>query len=454
MLEETAAAFLKNHGLWGRGAVCLVAVSGGVDSVSLLWVLSQLRQEAGLNLYAAHLNHGLRAEADRDERFVRGLCERLGIPCTVGRARVAQWRGGRSLEMAARDIRRAFLLETRAACGAEVVFTAHHGGDQLETMLLRMTRGTSLTGLAGIRPEAGGIARPLLTVSRAEIESYAREKQLQWVEDATNRDSSIDRNRIRWQVVPALAAMNPRLIEAVSRLSQHLQRDEDYISAQAAKAVDTIERIPCGVRWRVQPLHPALMSRVVVAMMDACGMSQITGRDVEALVTLAGTTRSGQVQLSQQRCGQLEHGWLVLYRPMEMSTEPWIYPLAVPGTTPAPFGMFTAQLVEERGADSGFVQHFDADAFPVDAVVRARRQGDYIRPLGAPGRMSLKKAMNMRHVPAMARESWPLVASGSRILWVPGANLMDDGIAYRADTRRWLKMVYQGEERSYGTYSR
>ncbi len=454
MLEETAAGFLKDHGLWGRGAVCLVAVSGGVDSVSLLWALARLRQPAGFTLYAAHLNHGLRLEADRDEDFVRRLCQSLGVPCTVGRARVAQWRGGRSTEMAARDIRRAFLFAAKDACGAEVIFTAHHGGDQLETMLMRMARGTSLTGLAGIRPFAGGMARPLLTVSRDQIEAYAREQGLRWMEDATNQDETIDRNRIRHQVTPALMALNPQLIGAVGRLSQRLQRDEDYIAAQAAAAIHAIERIPSGVRWQVQALHPALMSRVIVAMMDACGMTVITGRDVDALIRLAGEPQGGQVQLPQQRCARLEHGYLVMYRLPDGSSQLWEQFFAVPGDTNTPRGRFIATLVEARGADGEFIQHFDADAFPKDAVARTRRQGDRIHPLGAPGRMSLKKAMNMRRLPAIARDGWPILASGSRVLWVPGANLMDDAIACRPDTRRWLKVEYQGEEHSYGTYPR
>lgn len=453
MLEETAAGFLKEHGLWGRGAVCLMAVSGGVDSVSLLWALAQLRPAAGLTIYAAHLNHGLRPEADRDEAFVRGLCQRLGIPCTVGRARVAQWQGGRSLEMAARDIRRAFLLAARDACGAEVIFTAHHGNDQLETMLLRMARGTSLTGLAGIRPAAGGVARPLLMASRAEIEAYAREKGLCWVEDSSNQDITIERNRIRRRVTPELTALNPQLIGAVGRLSQRLQRDEDYIAAQAAEAIGAIEKIPCGVRWRVRPMHPAPMSRVMVAMMDASGMTQIAGRDVDALIRLAGAPQGGRLQLPQGRCAGLEHGYLMIYR-TDAPPQPWEKPVAVPGVTHTPHGAFVATLVAERGEDGGFIQHFDADAFPAGAVARTRRPGDSIRPLGAPGKMSLKKAMNMRRVPSIARVGWPILALGPRVLWVPGAGLMDDGLACRPDTRRWLKVVYQGEEHSYGTYPR
>lgn len=454
MLEETAAGFLKDHGLWGREAVCLVAVSGGVDSVALLWALAQLRQAAGLTIYAAHLNHGMRPEADGDEAFVRRLCRRLAIPCTVGRTRVEQWRCGRSLEMAARDIRRSFLLAARNACGAEVIFTAHHGNDQLETMLLRMARGTSLTGLAGIRPYAGGFARPLLGASRAEIEAYAREKGLCWVEDSSNQDEAIERNRIRRQVTPVLTALNPQLIGAVGRLSQRLQRDEDYIAAQAAEAIRAVEQIPCGVRWRVQPLHPALMSRVMVAMMDTSGMTEIAGRDVDALIRLAGGPQGGQLQLPQQRRARLEHGCLVIYRLFDAQSQPWERPAAVPGVTLTPRGRFVAAVVGERGADGSFVQHFDADAFPDGVMARTRRPGDTIRPLGAPGRMSLKKAMNMRRVPSIARDGWPVLALGSRVLWVPGANLMDDGLACRPNTQRWLKVVYQGEEYSYGTYPR
>ena len=132
MPEETTAAFLKAHGLWGRGVCCLVAVSGGVDSVVLLHALASLREAAGLTIHAAHLDHGIREVSSSDASFVKNLCCSLGIPCTVGRTHVESWADGKSLEMAARDIRRKFLMDTRKACGAEVIFTAHQRKKSLQ----------------------------------------------------------------------------------------------------------------------------------------------------------------------------------------------------------------------------------------------------------------------------------------------------------------------------------
>ena len=173
------------------GQRVLCAVSGGLDSMCLLHMLEAWCEERGGQAAAAHFNHRLRgAAADRDEEFVREICARWGIPLSVGRGDVGEYakREGLSTEEAARNLRYAFLRRTAAERECERLYTAHHAGDNAETVLLNLIRGTGLTGLTGMDWERDGLCRPLLGVTREELEAYAAEWKIPHIEDATNAD--------------------------------------------------------------------------------------------------------------------------------------------------------------------------------------------------------------------------------------------------------------------------
>ena len=176
---------------------------------------------------------------------------------------------------------------------------------------------------------------------------------------------------------------------------------------------------------------------------------------MEDLMKLVFDGKNGAtITLPQGYSARYESDYLSVFR-AKYHDEIAASPLNIPGQTLWGKGTFTVELVDSHGEDDLFVQHFDADRFPDDAEVRTRKRGDRILPLGAPGHMSLKKAMSMRKIPVQAREEWPILAAGERVLWVPGGNLMDKDIACREKTRRLLKIQYHGEEISYyGTYSR
>ena len=196
----------------------LCAVSGGADSVALL---ALLREEGrGIRVACAHFHHGLRgAEADRDEAFVRDLCARWDLPFFVGRGDAAACarERGISVETAARELRYAFREETADAWGADLIATAHTAGDNAETLLLHLARGTGLTGLTGIPRRRGRIVRPLLDVSRAEIEAWLGERGIPHVEDSTNALDEAARNRLRHSAIPALESVNGAFLKSVGR---------------------------------------------------------------------------------------------------------------------------------------------------------------------------------------------------------------------------------------------
>ena len=219
--------FIRKHGMIGKGDVVVAGVSGGADSVCLLFVLCGLRRELGFSVRACHVNHGLRgAEADADEEYVRRLCRDLGVPCRFFHEDV-EWiarKRKQSPEEAGRMVRReAFLTMCREDGGTKIA-TAHHRDDNAETVLLNMARGTGLKGLGGIRPVTGKWIRPLLALTREQTEGYLRRRGITWCEDATNSGDEYTRNRIRHNILPALETqVNRRTAAHLDDLSRQAQ---------------------------------------------------------------------------------------------------------------------------------------------------------------------------------------------------------------------------------------
>lgn len=226
------------------GRVC-VALSGGADSVSLLTVLNELREQLGTELFACHLNHGLRGEeSDRDERFCRGLCEELGVPFYSSKISVSELANKHeSIEQAARRGRYAFFEEALAHFGADVLATAHNANDNAETVLLNMARGTGLKGLCGIPPVrsfAAGrfrVIRPLICCERAEIEEFLKERGRSCVTDATNFSEDYTRNKIRLRIIPELKEIDPSVVAVIGRMTRNLRADSEFLDSLAEKSL-------------------------------------------------------------------------------------------------------------------------------------------------------------------------------------------------------------------------
>ena len=241
-LERRACAALEAAGL-GSGALIVVAVSGGPDSLALLHALSRLRGRLGLRLHAAHLDHRLRGEeSEADARFVERACGGIGVPVTVDRADVPALRRSRGLSMeeAAREARYAFLSALCERLGADAVATGHTSDDRAETVLMNIVRGAGLAGLRGIEPAAERrfderrvrLVRPLLEITGEETAAYCRALGLVPREDSSNRSTDILRNRVRLSLIPLLEEYNPSVREALVRLSVSASRDLDYVESR------------------------------------------------------------------------------------------------------------------------------------------------------------------------------------------------------------------------------
>lgn len=282
------------------GSRVLVAVSGGCDSICLLHLLWTQREEWGLEVSAAHYEHGIRGEASlRDAAFVEDFCRARGIPCAVEHGDVPAYarEQGLGIEEGARELRYAFLERRADELGCDRIATAHNADDNVETMLLNLTRGSGLRGLGGIPPVRGRIVRPLLTVTRQELEAYLRENALPHVEDASNADESYRRNRLRQRVLPLLREMNPALAHTLGDTAALLRQDEDCLASLADDFIEKHYQNDSLPAKKLCELHPAVASRVLRAL---CAQS-LERKHVEETLAFCRGSELGYLDLPGQR---------------------------------------------------------------------------------------------------------------------------------------------------------
>ena len=243
-MRKRVEDFIRKQELFGTGAQVLAAVSGGADSVCLLYLLAQMREEWELEVRAVHVNHGLRGgEADRDAAFTENFCRALSVPCRVRQVDVRGLAASQGLseEEAARNLRYQALeeevesWEKESGCPVRIA-VAHHGDDNVETILHNLFRGSGLKGLGGIRPMRGRIVRPLLTVTRQEILDYLKEEGLEYCMDSTNGSGDYTRNRLRLQILPLIQSeVNERAAEHILQAAERMYQADVYLEEQARR---------------------------------------------------------------------------------------------------------------------------------------------------------------------------------------------------------------------------
>lgn len=426
-----------------RGARVLVALSGGPDSVALLHILRTLEARGELVVAgAAHFNHQLRgAEADADESFCRDLAAGTGIPFLAGRADVAARvrESGRSLEDAARQARYEFLNEAADSAGADAIAVGHSLDDQAETFLLRLIRGAGPAGLAGIRPRAGRVVRPLLDISRVELRQYAAEHGLGFRDDSSNADVRIPRNRVRLELLPQLSQFSPAIAATLAREAALAREDEEFLDRLAIESAASIVLVESGnVTVDVAgltALPPALASRVTRKAVAAAAPGRFIGfQHIDDLLELARSGAEGAAValpgVTAVRRGPRIVFGIVSDRPFSNSFR---FPLSIPGEVAVPGWALSAARIEEPEEVTppparGNTAVVAAAPLRGPLAVRSRRPGDVFRPLGMHGRgRKLQDFLVDRKIARADRDSLPLVVDqDDRIVWVVGQSVAED----------------------------
>ena len=445
-LAEAALRAIRRHHMLPRGGRVVVALSGGADSVALLHVLLELQTRDELTLVAAaHFNHQLRTEADADERFCSALASSVGVRFERGGAdvRALAREQKRSIEDAARRARYGFLGEVAARLGADGVAVGHTRDDQAETFLLRLLRGAGTRGLAGIRPRAGLIIRPLIDVRRLDLRGYAAERGLAFREDATNADVSIPRNRVRHELIPYLEReFSPGIVEVLAREAASAREDEEKLQADAidlARSIvltDTAHTAPLVDADQLKALHPALGARVAREALARLGSDRFIGFDhIQRFLAFIDAPDGAALSLPGQQA--VRRGRWIELRPepdrsLQARTE-FHFPLSIPGEVVLdPQGWaVSAQWGWPGRSGSGLECVITAPKLPL--CVRSRRPGDRFQPPGMGGRSKkLQDYLVDRKVAKAERDLLPLVVDGDdRIVWIVGHAVSED---FRAGT--------------------
>lgn len=393
-------AFTRQQDLITPGDHIICAVSGGADSVALLFGLYLLKEKLDIRLSAAHFNHNLRgAESDRDEAFVRDFCSRYDIPFMVGSATVTS--GKKGLEAAARDARYTYL---RSLPGK--IATAHTADDNAETVLLHLIRGTGLKGLGGIAPISGNVIRPMLSIQRQDVENFLREWSLPHIEDSSNQTDMFLRNRLRHHVMPLLKQENPQFAENTSAMALRLRWDEDCLSQIATEAPSPISISA------LKGQHCALRSRILGDFLKENGVREPEASHVsllESLVWSDNPSAAGHFpgNITITRC------YDSLVR-SDRETAPGSAVLPISGTMELPqWGIRVTCTPAQTILNT-------PDTFTVlpqgNITLRSRQSGDAIRLSG--GTKSLKKLFIDRKIPAAERSHIPVLADDNGLLAV------------------------------------
>ncbi len=409
MLNELLCC-LRRYDMLQPGDTVVCAVSGGADSMALLWGLYLLKEKLGIRLRAAHFNHHLRgAESDRDEAFVRDFCQRFEISLTVGSAQVTS--GKKGLEAAAREARYAFFDTLPGK-----IATAHTADDNAETVLMHLVRGTGLKGLGGIAPVRGRLVRPMLGVTRGQVEDFLAEYSISYVEDSSNGEAVFLRNRLRKTVMPLLKGENPRLSENVSEMAQRLRQDEKVLAELA-----NYETLPPVSR--LQTLQPAVRSRVLERFLKEAGVPEPEAEHIELLDALVFSARpSAAADLPGEIRVQRSYDTLTVAQKQELPA-----PLTLSGVGQAElpdWGLRVTWGPAQQIINTSCVFTVAASG-PV--TLGSRRSGDKMRLPG--GTKELKKLYIDKKIPASCRSRIPVLRDEAGVLAVFGIGVNRDRMA-------------------------
>lgn len=408
-----------NMPLFGR--TIAVGVSGGADSMALLHVLLELKDEFGMNIIACHVNHGIRGEtADRDEKFVAEACKRLGVDVRILRADVPGTAKKMHLgvEECGRRIRYDFF---NSVADDVIIATAHTLSDRSETLLLNIARGASVKGLCSIPAVRGNIVRPLIDCTRAEIEKYCSDNSIEFVTDETNFEDIYSRNRIRLNVIPELKKLNPSLERAFMRLISNAEEENGFMNGFSREILGKV-KLKDGYNARLlNDEHPAVRKRVIFEIIN-----NETGIAPEAVHVeqVDKILQGGRTEIIGDTVVEVKNGVMKI-NPQKEEIADWEFDFDSLSAE-IPFGKIRGEIIHRNNLPLKQSVHnkvLDYDSIVGHSVLRNRRPGDKMKLAGSSCTKTLKKLFNEKHVEN--RNCAAVLADEAGICWVQGLGCAD-----------------------------
>ena len=459
MMLEQVRRTIDHYRLLEKGDRVIVGVSAGVDSMVLLHLLNAFRQEFDLFLIVTHIHHGLRpVESEKEAELVRKESVRLGLPFEYGRFNVKEFQEseGFSMQDAARRIRFQFFHDLLKKYGGGKIALGHNADDQVETVLLRLIRGSGLKGLKGMLPmRQGRIIRPLLEVWREEIDCFARENSISYLTDSSNLKGDYLRNRLRLNLIPLIEQdYQSGFRRAILKTSAFLRDENDFIEKEAEKAYREIaheERGELVFKFSAyQYFHKAIQWRIIQKALErmdgGATMDEGEWSDVNLVYRkLKQPPASLLLELSHGFCVEKRYDKVLLRKGRIKTIPPFEVELRIPGQTYIK-EIEKEVVVEERDWDrskpideSLNVAFLDYERLNLPLRMRNFRPGDRFQPLGTKGTQKLKDFFINRKIPKFERPSIPLLISGEAIAWIVGYRI-DERFKVTSETKRILRV--------------
>lgn len=429
---------IKKHKMITAGDRIIAGVSGGPDSLCLIYALNKLKAKLKIELFAVHINHSIRGKsADMDQQFVEDFCRKLGIQVYSEKILVKQIAGDRkiSVEEAGRIARYDCFEKYAKELNANKIAVGHNMNDNSETVLLNLVRGTGIEGLKGIEPVRGMIIRPLIEISRAEIELYCKEEGLNPRIDETNTDSAYTRNRIRNGLIPYIKEnFNPNIIEAINRTAEIIYDENLFVSevseAYYSECLQDSDQNSIKINLeKFNMLHSAVRKRIIrMAVERLNGSTRAVEKiHIEQVMGLADNAKTGTVcRLNGGIEVIIEYKNLIFIKGKAKKRVDFCYDISIPGKVEIPQvnACLNIKVIDVKNfkpeAKSSNVCLIDKKTVGESLQIRNRRNGDRINPEGMKGTKKLKDYFIDEKIPREQREVIPVVADGQEIIWIIG----------------------------------
>ncbi len=436
-MKELILKAIEQFSLIHKGDRVTVALSGGADSMSLLYALNSLKDELGISLFAAHLNHMIRGdEALRDEEFVKSECKKLGVELFCERVCVPDIakNNGQSLELAAREARYSFL---KSVSKGGLVATAHTASDNLETMLFNLVRGTAISGLCGIPPKRDIYIRPLILATRENVEAYCKQNNISFVTDSTNLSDDYTRNKLRHKVIPVLKEINQSVETAAINTADSLREDLHFIKSAAKEYID---KSLCGNKLSLigfNELAVSIKKRVIIDFLaNACAGISLERVHISEILKIC--ENGGKTNLPKDNYALVYDNKLSVISKDNLKIPQ--FDIEIEEITPE-------ILKNTENVNSLFLNNLvDCDKICGNAVFRTRLAGDKLRPFDKSCTKSLNKWFTEQKVEKGTRDYIPVYADSKGPVWVYGLGVASR-CAVSEKSKRIIKIsvVLRGE---------